>query len=107
MTRIVDPLEVAVKHFGDSVALLSLTTLFPGAKVIDVGAGADQIEGGLAGGGGGDGAAEGFDDGRQQRAHHRGDRGGLAFDGQDVLDSGGGLVAKLLNFAAQLVLLAD
>ena len=40
LTRIVDPLEVAVKHFGDSVALLTLTTLFPGAKVIDVGAGA-------------------------------------------------------------------
>jgi len=40
LTRIVDPLEVAVKHFGDSLTLLSLTTLFSGAKVIDVGAGA-------------------------------------------------------------------
>ena len=40
MTRIVDPMEVAVKHFGDSLTLLSLTELFPGAKVIDVGAGA-------------------------------------------------------------------
>ena len=40
LTRIVEPMEVAVKHFGDSLALLSQTTLFFGAKVIDVGAGA-------------------------------------------------------------------
>ena len=40
LTRIVDPLEVAVKHFGDSLTLLSQKELFAGARVIDVGAGA-------------------------------------------------------------------
>ena len=40
LTRIVDPQEVAVKHFGDSLTLLSQNELFAGARVIDVGAGA-------------------------------------------------------------------
>lgn len=40
LTRITDPREVAVKHFGDSLTLLSHDALIHGGKVIDIGAGA-------------------------------------------------------------------
>lgn len=40
LTAITQPEEVAVKHFVDSLALLSFVTLKKGAKVIDVGTGA-------------------------------------------------------------------
>ncbi|MCI9274167.1 MAG: 16S rRNA (guanine(527)-N(7))-methyltransferase RsmG [Clostridiales bacterium] len=40
LTAITDPEEVAVKHFVDSVALLSIFTPDKGAKVIDIGTGA-------------------------------------------------------------------
>lgn len=40
LTRITDPCEVAVKHFGDSLTLLSHKAMIHGGKVIDIGAGA-------------------------------------------------------------------
>lgn len=40
LTRITDPKEVAVKHFGDSLTLLCYSTIPAGARLIDVGAGA-------------------------------------------------------------------
>lgn len=40
LTRIIDPCEVAVKHFGDSLTLLAQDIFPPGATVIDVGTGA-------------------------------------------------------------------
>ena len=40
LTRIVDPLEVAVKHFADSLTVLSYFQLGRNSKVIDIGAGA-------------------------------------------------------------------
>lgn len=40
LTAITDPEEVAVKHFVDSIALLSIFTPDKGAKVIDIGTGA-------------------------------------------------------------------
>ena len=42
LTRIVDPLEVAVKHFADSLTVLSYFQLGRNSKVIDIGAGAVQ-----------------------------------------------------------------
>ena len=40
LTRIVDPVEVAVKHFADSLTVLSHTNIRPNSSVVDVGAGA-------------------------------------------------------------------
>jgi 16S rRNA (guanine527-N7)-methyltransferase len=40
LTRIIEPCEVAVKHFGDSLALLQQEVLPIGAIVVDVGTGA-------------------------------------------------------------------
>lgn len=40
LTRLVSPRDIAVKHFLDSLALLTVCTLPPGARVIDVGTGA-------------------------------------------------------------------
>lgn len=40
LTAITDPVEVAVKHFADSLAPLSLTEIKPNASLIDVGTGA-------------------------------------------------------------------
>lgn len=40
LTRITNPLEVSVKHFGDSLMLLKHAHFFPGCSVADVGAGA-------------------------------------------------------------------
>lgn len=40
LTRIVEPEEVAIKHFADSLALLNYYNIPQGAKVIDVGTGA-------------------------------------------------------------------
>ena len=40
LTRIIDPREVAVKHFGDSLTLLTQDVLPQGASIADVGTGA-------------------------------------------------------------------
>ena len=40
LTRIIDPREVAVKHFGDSLTLLTQDVLPQGASIVDVGTGA-------------------------------------------------------------------
>jgi 16S rRNA (guanine527-N7)-methyltransferase len=40
LTRITDPLEVAVKHFADSLSLLETKKFPPGCSVVDVGSGA-------------------------------------------------------------------
>ena len=40
LTRLTSPRDVAVKHFLDSLALLTLRTPPPGARVLDVGTGA-------------------------------------------------------------------
>jgi 16S rRNA (guanine527-N7)-methyltransferase len=40
LTRITDPLEIAVKHYADSLTLLQLPCFTGGASVIDVGTGA-------------------------------------------------------------------
>lgn len=40
LTRLTSPRDVAVKHFLDSLALLTLLTPPPGARVLDVGTGA-------------------------------------------------------------------
>jgi 16S rRNA (guanine527-N7)-methyltransferase len=40
LTRIIEPCEVAVKHFGDSLALLLQDVLPAGATVVDIGTGA-------------------------------------------------------------------
>ncbi len=40
LTSIVEPQDIAVKHFADSLSLISKTSLPRGAKVIDIGTGA-------------------------------------------------------------------
>jgi 16S rRNA (guanine527-N7)-methyltransferase len=40
LTRITEPREAAVKHFGDSLAVLRLNLFLPGRAVVDVGTGA-------------------------------------------------------------------
>jgi len=40
LTRIVEPMDVAVKHFGDSLALLSHSCIQEGSLIADVGTGA-------------------------------------------------------------------
>jgi len=40
LTRITEPMEVAAKHFGDSLAVLEPNIFLPGSSVVDVGTGA-------------------------------------------------------------------
>ncbi|MCL2497229.1 MAG: 16S rRNA (guanine(527)-N(7))-methyltransferase RsmG [Symbiobacteriaceae bacterium] len=40
LTRITDPVGIALKHFADSLSILRVITLTPGMKIIDIGSGA-------------------------------------------------------------------